>query len=409
MRETVSEYLYILYRKLKAFAGSSLYYLFRIFPVDYRKIVFTSYEGSQGYCCNPKYIAEELLKRNCKRPSNMQYKLVWLVNDMRRDFPEEIIKKKNNVWNRAYQLSTAAIWVDNHRKPLETRKRKNQLYIGTWHGAIGFKPVGKLRGAAFPRIAYLVSKHDSEMVDYFLSNSQWCTDIYKEAFFYNGRVLKTGSPRCDILINKSNDVYKSIREEYKISADSKILIYAPTFRSGNQNTMKRVSGEKSSLDFEKLIEALEKRFGEEWYVFIRQHPMVREKAENSEIYACSKRIIDVTRRDDAYDLLAAADAFISDYSSMAFDAAITKIPVFIYADDIDEYVKDRGKLLWNKNELPFQVACNNAQLIQEILEFDIDKYKRELDKFFSKVGLLEDGQACKRVADLIDNFAVGKG
>ena len=59
---------------------------------------------------------------------------------------------KNNLLNRAYQLATAGVWIDNVRKPLETRKRKKQLYVATWHGAIGFKPVGKLRGKAFPKL-----------------------------------------------------------------------------------------------------------------------------------------------------------------------------------------------------------------------------------------------------------------
>lgn len=409
MREIVSEYIYILYRKLKAVSGGCLYYLCRLFPINSRKIVLSNYEGRQGYSCNPKYIAEELLKRNGSRSINKRYRLIWLVNDINKDFPSEIKKVKNNVWNRAYQLSTAAVWIDNHRKPLETQKRKSQLYIGTWHGAIGFKPVGKLRGSAFPRIAYLVSKHDSDLVDYFLSNSEWCSDMYRRAFFYDGEVLKTGSPRCDILINKKKGDYERIRKEYQIPSDSKILMFAPTFRSGNQKTVLNASVQNSNLDFEKLIKALEEKFGGEWYVFVRLHPILAGEITDYPIGRNCRRIIDVTKRDDAYDLLAVTDLFISDYSSMAFDAAIMKIPVFIYAEDLQEYVKDRGKLLWNAEELPFQVAFNNDELLQSILSFDVENYEHKIDEFFDNVGLIEDGHASERVADIIDDFVVGKG
>ena len=39
------------------------------------------------------------------------------------------------------------------------------------------------------------------------------------------------------------------------------------------------------------------------------------------------------------------DAFVTDYSSAAFDASETDMPVFIYADDIEKYMNDRGRLL----------------------------------------------------------------
>lgn len=409
MRKSLYEHLYIIYRKFKTFSRISLYYLCWLFPIKRNKIVLSSFDGKQGYGCNPKYIAEELLKRNARKELNEKYQLVWLVNDVNKAFPPKIKKVKNNFWNRAYHLSTAAVWIDNVRKPLETQKRKKQLYIGTWHGAIGFKPVGKLRGSAFPPIAYLVSKHDSDMVDYFLSNSEWCSDIYRKAFFYEGKIIKTGSPRCDILINRENDARMKICEEYQIPADSKILMYAPTFRGGNQKTFKKVLKGSSSIDFEKLIKILEEKFEGQWYIFLRLHPTLVEENANFSINKNQKRVVDVTKRDDIYDLLSATDAFISDYSSMVFDAAIMKIPVFIYADDMKEYVRDRGELLWDMKELPFQVAYNNDELIKNILNFDTENYENELTNFFCSVGLMEDGHASERVVDLIDDFVVRKG
>ena len=184
-------------RKRKAYMVHHFYHMLRIFPVKKGKIVFTTFEGDGGFCCNPRYIAEELLRRN---ENNSKYELLWLVNNMDRQFPEGIRKVKNTFLNRAYHLVTAQVWVDNSRKAYGTAKRRNQLYIQTWHAALEFKPVGMFRGKLFPKIAYLVSRYDSRLADYVLSNSEWCTERYPKMLLYNGKILKIGSPRCDIFL-----------------------------------------------------------------------------------------------------------------------------------------------------------------------------------------------------------------
>ena len=126
-----SEEKYIQKRIWKARFQSVLFYLFRIFPINKRKIVFCCIEGTTGYTCNPKYIAEEFIKQNSATNQEQKYELVWLVNDTSKKFPKEIKVVKNNLWNRAYQLTTAHFWIDNSRKQLEVRKRKGQVYIQT--------------------------------------------------------------------------------------------------------------------------------------------------------------------------------------------------------------------------------------------------------------------------------------
>ena len=157
---------YIRKRIWKAGFQSIAFYICRIFPIKKNKIVFCCIEGTTGYSCNPKYIAEELIRRNKQESDGKKrFKLVWLVNDMSKSFPKEIQVVHNSLWNRAYQLSTAGFWIDNSRKQLEARKRKGQIYIQTWHAKLGFKPTCLDRGASFSKIAYLLSKHESDLVD----------------------------------------------------------------------------------------------------------------------------------------------------------------------------------------------------------------------------------------------------
>ncbi len=387
---------YIKKRLWKAGLQSILFYLFRIFPVQKKKIVFCCIEGTTGYSCNPKYIAEEFLKRNSG------YELVWLVNDISKKFPDKIKVVRNTLLNRAYHLSTARFWIDNSRKQLEVRKRKSQIYIQTWHAKLGFKPTCLDRGQSFSQIAYLVSKHDSDMIDFVLSNSKWYDDTLPTGMIYDGPVLRTGSPRCDILIKGRELLRKRIRKNYNLPKDVHILMYAPTFRGGSQETNRTIEIGGIFSDYERLIGVLEEYFKGKWYIFLRLHPQLAARNFNKSI--TGTKIIDISQVDDMYEILAACDVFMTDYSSAAFDAAIMKIPVFLYADDYEEYEKERGKLLWDMRTLPFPLSLNIEQLEKQIGQFDEAGYQDSLKIFFEQVKLLEDGNASKRVCDFIESI-----
>ena len=241
------ENIYIAKRIIKSKIQSIPFYLCRVFSINKKKIVFCCIEGTTGYTCNPKYIAEELIRQKA------DYELVWLVNDTSKKFPKEIKVVRNTLWNRAYQLTTARIWIDNSRKQLEARKRKGQVYIQTWHAKLGFKPTCLDRGAAFSKIAYLVSKHDSDMIDYVLSNSKWYDDTLSTGMIYNGPTLRTGSPRCDILVNRTEADILRVRNQFGLEKDAKIIMYAPTFRGGSQSIKRTINVDASSLEYDELI------------------------------------------------------------------------------------------------------------------------------------------------------------
>lgn len=395
-----SEKWYILKREIKAFFYSLVFYFCRILPIKKNKIVFWTFEGSRGFCCNPRYIAEEILKRNQNR--HIKWKLIWLVDDMSQDFPDGIMKIKNTLWNRVYQLSTAGYWVGNSRTFYGTKKRKGQVYIQTWHGTICIKPIGKYRGESFPQIAYLVSKADSKLTDYVLSGSNWCDIHYRDGLIYDGEIIRTGTPRCDILINKREEVQRQIRKKYGVPDNGNILLYAPTFRGGSQLTKRTIEKEGSTIDFKEVLTSLEQRFGGKWFVFTRLHPQLAAKNERCYIKDSFDRLIDVTHHSDMNELIAAADAFISDYSSAIFEAAILRIPCFIYADDLKDYVQNRGKLFFDIYKLPFPVALKNNELIRNIVGFDLEMYIRKVECFMQEQGVTEDGHASERIADLLE-------
>ena len=182
-----NEKIYILRRKLKAFLQSLAYYACRIFPVKKNKILMWTFECSGGFGCNPKYIAEEILRRN--NAGKTDYEIYWLLDDTEKEFPPGITKVKNTWLNRAYHLSTARFWVANTRTFYGTKKRSGTTYLQTWHGTVSLKPIGKYRGKSFSAIAYLVSRADSELMDYALAGSKWCKDTWPQGLVYDGEIL----------------------------------------------------------------------------------------------------------------------------------------------------------------------------------------------------------------------------
>lgn len=407
-----AEEKYVRKRIAKAKMQSILFYLFRVFPIDDKKIVFMTIEGSTGFTCNPKYIALEYIEQNKHLQEKDKYKLVWLVNDTSKEFPQEIKVYKNNLWNRAFQLTTAKIWIDNSRKQLEVRKRKKQTYIQTWHAKLGFKPTGLDRGASFSRIAYLVSKHDSDMVDYWLSNSDWYDKTLKTGSLYEGKTIRCGSPRCDILVHAKEDcrfkqeVKHNICSIYNIPLadnesidDIHFMMYAPTFREGSKNGKRTVDKSNQFPNFTRFKRALENRFGGKWFILLRLHPQLVERGigyDEQEVY-----LLDGSLRDDMYELLAGCDAFMTDYSSAAFDAMVMEIPIFLYCSDYEKYVEERGRLLWDMDELPFLLAIDDSELQTTVVDYNQNEYQRKTREFLELNHVLENGDGVKKISSFL--------
>lgn len=88
---------------------------------------FSAFEGG-GYCCNPKYIAEELINREKDANDFTKYDMYWLVNDMTKEFPPQIKKRKiiYGIEHIIYQQRVYGLIM--HEKIMEYEKEKTILY-----------------------------------------------------------------------------------------------------------------------------------------------------------------------------------------------------------------------------------------------------------------------------------------
>ena len=155
-----------------------------------------------------------------------------------------------------------------------------------------------------------------------------------------------------------------------------------------------------SFDCSKLIASLEEKFSGKWAILIRLHPVIANIAKY--IIEKNENVMDATQYPDSQELILGANAFISDYSSMIFDAAMTNIPCFTYAKDYVEYKNSRG-LYYNLEDLPFPLATTNEELMNNIKNFDSDSYHSKWDAFKKQMGLVETDSSAEKIADLVND------
>lgn len=381
-------YLIYVFFNLYGVVFSVLCLVMRIFPVDKKKIVCCNMKGKR-YGDNPKYIADEIIRQG------LSYELVWLMKpDTKAEVPEGIRVAKYNPFSLAYELATAKIWIDSNTKPLGLLKRKGQYYIQTWHGSYGLK---KMYGDIPDKINLFDKrniKYNSQIQDLFVSNSDFYSDIYRRAFWYEGKILQCGSPRNDIFFTEDRQCLKRV-QEYFHTEGKKMALYAPTYRNDFGTDAYR-------LDFERMRQCLEKRFGGEWVILVRLHP--HNMMDAKQFLEYNDFIMNATGYSVMQELLVACDILVSDYSSCMFDFVTTKKPCFMYASDAAGY-KEEHDFYFNIYELPFPLAENNEEMEQQILQFDEGTYRKNLEEMFEKVGLTEDGTACKQVVEWIEQHA----
>lgn len=351
-----------------------------LFPINPKLVVIVSYFGG-GFGDNGKAVALKLLEK-CP-----EMKIYWAVSaENEKSIPEIIHVVRYRSLKYYSLMSRAGVWIDNSRKSRDLIKRKGQFYMQTWHGMLGIKRVEKDAENNLATNYIEEAKDDSKMADVFLSNGKFFTELIRKAFWYDGEILESGTPRVDELFHSDEAKKREIKERAGLPTDKKLVLYAPTFRvNGNMSCY--------DLDYERLLGQL----GSGWSVAVRLHPNVADKADS---LVHSEKIHNVTAYPDMYELMAAADMFITDYSSSMFEAALVKKPVFLYAADLEEYIIDRN-FYFDLHKLPFPMAENNDSLIETIKCFDYIEYLQNLDKFWKENETFEDGRAADRAAERI--------
>ena len=342
------------------------------------------------YSCNPRYLTEYLLE------NNPEFEIFWVfkghVDTSGVDKRIKCVRYKSL---RYFLLvNTAEFLITNARTDpyrIYWHKRKGQKYVMLWHGGVALKRIEKDAESQLSYSYLKKAKIDSKVCDLMVSGCRFQTSLLKEKFWYDGEILEKGIPRNDVFFDKARhpEMREKICRKYGISSDSRIVLYAPTFRRDK-------SIEPYRINWSRVVPELRKIYGtEKVSILLRLHPNLIGKADASSLVNYES-VIDVTRYHDMQELLCVSDLLITDYSSSMFDITMLKKPCMLYATDIEKY--NRG-YYFDFAELPFPLARNEEELIGNIRTFDSAAYDESVESFFEKhIGLCEDGNASKAIA-----------
>ncbi|MFF7972893.1 CDP-glycerol glycerophosphotransferase family protein [Streptomyces sp. NPDC007905] len=318
-------------------------------PVDPGLAVFAAY-WDRGVSCNPAAIAAKLaeLAPHIHR--------VWVVNKENTALlppgTDHVIPGTRRYWET---LATAKYLTNNVNFPNAVVKRPDAIHLQTHHGTplkrMGLDQMDHPAAAKGLDFAALLARVDKW--DYSVSANSHTTRMWERAYPARYTSLDYGYPRNDVFYTATAADVRAARERLGIAPGRTAVLYAPTHRDYE-------AGFTPRLD----LAALADRLGEDTVLLVRAHYFYGGAASPLTGLRRSGRIIDVSSYDPVEELCLAADALVTDYSSIMFDYANLDRPIVVYADDWETYRTTRGVYFDLMAEAPGRVARTQEELAE---------------------------------------------
>ncbi|MER5544979.1 CDP-glycerol glycerophosphotransferase family protein [Streptomyces sp. NPDC001118] len=353
-------------------------------PVNPNLAVFAAY-WERGVACNPAAIAAKL------RELAPHIHPVWVVSKSNEALlppgTDHVIPGTRRYWET---LATAKYLVNNVNFPNAVAKRPDAIHLQTHHGT-PLKRMGldqmehpaAAKGLDFDALLGRIDKWD-----YSVSANGHSTRMWERAYPARYTSLDYGYPRNDVFYSATADDVRAARERLGIPRGKTAVLYAPTHRDYE-------AGFTPRLDLAELAD----RLGENTVLLVRAHYFYGGAASPLTGLRRSGRIIDVSSYDPVEELCLAADALVTDYSSIMFDYANLDRPIVIYADDWETYRTTRGVYFDLMAEHPGQVARTQEELTEIFVSgaWRNDSAAKARAAFRRRFCEYDDGRAAERV------------
>lgn len=327
------------FSKLLGFAINFVYLVFKVKKTE-NKITFISRQSntpSLDFCC----LIHELKK------NYPQYKIDVLCKMI----PSGLSGKISYIFEMLRQMKSLAsskvAVIDGYCISVCMLKHKRDLtVIQMWHalGAVkkfGWQSVGTKEGRS-ESISRAMRMHRN--YDYVLAPSKKTAEFYSEGFdIALDRMKVLPLPRVDFILDGKDrkEEFYSLNPQMK---NKKIVLYLPTFRSGEAMAATLLKKQFESKD--------------EYQLIFSTHPLSEVKKD--EVFSAKGSF-------SSYDLMKLADVIITDYSACAFEASLLLKPLYFFIPDYEDYMKNRGVNVDIKKEFP-SAAYENAELLVDAIE-----------------------------------------
>ncbi|MGZ8794277.1 MAG: CDP-glycerol glycerophosphotransferase family protein [Gaiellaceae bacterium] len=300
-----------------------------------------------GFRDSPRYMAEHVLHNEA------DIKAFWIAHD-----PDTAMRAKaaglkvamagSPEARRIHHRARVAFFTHGFRD-LELPLLSRAYLVYLWHGT-PLKRIGldvsapgprrqaiRLRGAA--RVVHWFQRRAYGRVRLFVAAGELDRERFITAFDApRQRVKPLGSPRFDVI--RGADAYRRVapgdlRAELGYLPHERLIVWLPTHRREYGDTtwlpVLSSSGLEASLGVDSDVRILVKTHpNAEWEVFRERLP------DDSRIRLLQETEVDVNA------LLHIADGLISDYSSVLFDYAVLRRPIYFFAPDVERYDSNRG-------------------------------------------------------------------
>ncbi|WP_349904367.1 CDP-glycerol glycerophosphotransferase family protein [Parafrigoribacterium humi] len=213
------------------------------------------------------------------------------------------------------------------------------------------------------------------------------------------RVIVTGDPRDDVLLAGSEESRRAAARELLARTlgelgDSRLLLYAPTWRDGEADP-----GVPSAVEWQALARYLE---ATDSLLVLRPHPHSVGAYDGGPAASPRIRMLTAAAQNDVTPALPAIDLLITDYSSIAYDFALTGRPIAYLAPDVERYVATRGLYEPYEKFSGGTAVASWAALLKLLARLDDDPQTRRRFELHSERLALEchsfrDGASTARV------------
>lgn len=220
---------------------------------------------------------------------------------------------------------------DTYSIPVSCLHHKPSLYvIQMWHsmGALkqfGYQSIGKKEGRS-AAVSRAMDMHRG--YDCVFAPSKATGAFYMEAFdVTEDKIFLYTLPRIDYLMRDVAETRERFLAENPDAVGKKIVVYLPTFRSGEEaavESLRRVFEDQPDITFIPSV-----------------HPLSGIKVSRG-----------INGSYNTMDLIKAADAVITDYSACAFEAAVLERELYFFVPDREEYDTNRGINIDLRSEMP---------------------------------------------------------
>ncbi|WP_396656701.1 CDP-glycerol glycerophosphotransferase family protein [Microbacterium sp.] len=256
-----------------------------------------------------------------------------------------------HMFAQLYHVATARVLVvDTYAIVASVLRHRDALtVIQIWHALGAFKKFGlSILDQAEGRDARLAkAMRMHEGYDIVLASGEDCRPAFAEAFGTPvDNIVVAPLPRVDRLRDPAVAAATRARvlAAHPHLREARTVVFAPTFRLDGGVT----------VDVPALQTALA---AAGLHLVVKLHPLMSGRFGPE---------IDTAPGFSTQDLLHVADAFVTDYSSALYEAAVVGIPSYFLAPDLDEYLASRDFYLDYRRDLPGPIVADIPALVAAV-------------------------------------------